>query len=99
MRVLKRSLLSTLPRQVLDGALEALLELINSEDGAASILEAEGAFDRLVGALANPELRIRSKALQILACSVVYTDKPLVESALRRANRSVCTLARSCARP
>lgn len=53
--------------QVLDGALDALLELINSEDGAASLLEAEGAFDRLVGVLSNPEPRVRSKALQVHA--------------------------------
>eukprot|EP00962_Isochrysis_galbana_P016213 scaffold4636_cov81-Isochrysis_galbana.AAC.6 len=55
------------PSQVLDGALEALLELIKSEDGAASLLEAEGAFDKLVGALANPEPRIRSKVRQPLS--------------------------------
>jgi len=52
--VIAKPSMSWLDREVLDGALSALLELINSDDGASSLLEAEGAFDRLVGALMNP---------------------------------------------
>ena len=79
--------MSWLDVEVLSGALDSLRELINSEEGASSLLEEDGSLDRLVGLLALTEVRVRSKALQILACFVVYTDKPLVEDALRRANR------------
>jgi len=70
---------------MLDTALDTLRELINSEDGATALLETEGALDRLASLVSVNESRVRSKALQILACMVVFTDKPLVESALRRA--------------
>ncbi|EOD27830.1 hypothetical protein EMIHUDRAFT_204813 [Emiliania huxleyi CCMP1516] len=54
---------------------------------ASSLLDEEGGFDKLVSVLSSPAQKTRSKALQLLACMVVYTDKPLVESSLRRANR------------
>ena len=79
--------MSWLDTEVLDGALGALKELMNTEDGARSLLDTQGAVDRLVGLLGLTEVRVRTKALQILACMVVYTDKPLVESALRRGAR------------
>ena len=79
--------MSWLDIEVLDQALGALKEVINTEDGARSLLETQGAVDRLVGVLALTEVKVRTKALQILACMVVYTDKPLVESALRRGSR------------
>ena len=75
-----------LDRAVLESALGALKEVINTEDGARSLLETQGAVDRLVGVLALTEVKVRTKALQILACMVVYSDKPLVESALRRSS-------------
>lgn len=78
---------SWLDTEVLDGALGALKELMNTADGAKSFLETHGAVDRLVGLLGLPEVRVRTKVLQLLACMVVYTDKPLVESALRRGAR------------
>ncbi|EOD08254.1 hypothetical protein EMIHUDRAFT_460000 [Emiliania huxleyi CCMP1516] len=73
--------------QVLDIALDMLLTTSASEEGASSLLDEEGGFDKLVSVLSSPAQKTRSKALQLLACMVVYTDKPLVESSLRRANR------------
>jgi len=78
---------SWLDMEVLDGALGALKELINSADGARSLLDTPRAVDCMVSLLGVHEVRVRTQALQLLACMVVYTDKPLVESALRRAAR------------
>ena len=73
--------------EVLDGALGALKELMTAEDGTRSLLETEGALDGIVGLLGVGEVRVLLKALSMLSTLVVCTDKPLVESALRRSNR------------
>ena len=72
---------------MLDGALGTLNELMNTPDGANSVLTMEGALDALVSVLTLGEVRVLGKALHILSCLVVCSAKPLVETALRRVNR------------
>eukprot|EP00908_Phaeocystis_cordata_P006541 Transcript_17161.p2 GENE.Transcript_17161~~Transcript_17161.p2 ORF type:complete len:470 (-),score=182.04 Transcript_17161:19-1428(-) len=80
--------LSWLDVEVLVGALGALWELINNKDGARSVLETPQAIDRLVACLGvSSEGRVRAKALEILSCLVVLTDKPVIEAALRKGSR------------
>ena len=75
--------------QVLDGALDSLRLMLSAEEGARSLLEAEGAIDRLVALIGRPGggQKQTASALQIMARLVLISDKPLVESALARANR------------
>jgi len=79
--------MSWLDLEVLVGALENLWELISNEDGARVVIETPQAIDRLVACLAITEGRARIKALEILSCLVVLTDRPVIEAALRRAGR------------
>ena len=63
--------------ELLDGALGALKELLNSAEGATSILDTEGALDRFVGLLGVGEVRVVVKALQLLSClGRVYRQAP-----------------------
>ena len=77
------------PPEVLDGALDSLRLMLSAEEGARSLLEAEGAIDRLVALIGRPGggQKQTASALQIMARLVLISDKPLVESALARANR------------
>ena len=63
--------------------------MLSAEEGARSLLEAEGAIDRLVALIGRPGggQKQTASALQIMARLVLISDKPLVESALARANR------------
>ena len=74
---------------MLDGALDSLRLMLSAEEGARSLLEAEGAIDRLVALIGRPGggQKQTASALQIMARLVLISDKPLVESALARANR------------
>ena len=51
------------------------------------VIETPHAIDRLVACLGITEGRARIKALEILSCLVVLTDRPVIEVALRRGGR------------
>ena len=51
------------------------------------VIETPHAIDRLVACLGITEGRARIKALEILSCLVVLTDRPVIEAALRRGGR------------
>ena len=85
--VIAKPKLSWIDREVLDGVLAAIQELMNAPDGAPSLLRCTRSVERLVALLAVSEMRVLTKVLSILTLLVVCAEEGRVENAIRQSNR------------